>query len=222
MGTIGLVRPRRAVPRIPDGELVLEPPPEPERVVPAGMVARLLPAVMLLASVGFVAALGVRNPTSWLFGGMMMVSTLGMLLTGSGGRGGGDRSASVDEDRRDYLRYLAQLRRRVRTVAAAQRTGLESVHPDATAWPAVLAAGRLWERRPADADFGRVRVGCGPQRLATRLVAPRTGPVEGVEPITGLALRRFLHGHAVVPDLPVALALRSGSTVWLEPPAGSA
>ncbi|QJY46505.1 type VII secretion protein EccCa [Pseudonocardia broussonetiae] len=222
MGTIGLVRPRRAVPRIPDGELVLEPPPEPERVVPAGMVARLVPGVMLLASVGFVAALGVRNPTSWLFGGMMMVSTLGMLLAGSGGRGGGDRSASVDEDRRDYLRYLAQLRRRVRTVAAAQRAGLETVHPDATAWPAVLAAGRLWERRPADADFGRVRVGCGPQRLATRLVAPRTGPVEGVEPITALALRRFLRGHAVVPDLPVALALRAGSTVWLEPPAHSA
>ncbi|MBW0119105.1 type VII secretion protein EccCa, partial [Pseudonocardia abyssalis] len=222
MGTIGVVRPQRAVPRTPAGELVLEPPPEPERVVPAGVPARLLPLAMLLASVGFIAVLGVRNPTSWLFGGMFMVSTLGMVLTGSGGRGGGNRSASVDEDRRDYLRYLAQLRRRVRGVAGQQRDALETVHPEAAAWPVVLASGRLWERRPADPDFGRLRVGRGPQRLATRLVAPQTGPVEGIEPITALALRRFLLGHAVVPDLPVALALRSSSTVWLEPSAGSA
>ncbi|GAA3245650.1 type VII secretion protein EccC [Pseudonocardia petroleophila] len=222
MGTIGVVRPQRAVPRTPAGELALEPPPEPERVVPAGVAARLLPLVMVLASVVLIAALGVRNPTSWLFGGMFMMSTLGMLVAGSGGRGGGARSATVDEDRRDYLRYLAQLRRRVRGIAAQQRAALETVHPEAGAWPVVLAAGRLWERRPADPDFGRVRVGRGPQRLATRLVAPRTGPVEGIEPITALALRRFLLGHAVVPDLPVALALRSSSTVWLEPSAGSA
>jgi S-DNA-T family DNA segregation ATPase FtsK/SpoIIIE len=222
VGTIGVVRPRRTVPRSPSGELTLEPPPEPERVVPAGVLARLLPLVMLLASVGFIAVLGPRNPTSWLFGGMFMISTLGMVLTGSGGRGGGNRSATVDEDRRDYLRYLAQLRRRVRGIAGEQRAVLESVHPEVAAWPAMLAAGRLWERRPTDADFGRLRIGRGPQRLATRLVAPQTGPVEGIEPITALALRRFLLGHAVVPDLPVALSLRAGSTVWLEPPADSA
>lgn len=222
MGTVGVVRTPRPVRHGPSGELTLEPPPEPERVVPAGVLARLLPLVMLLASVGFIAVLGVRNPTSWLFGGMFMVSTLGMMLTGTGGRGGGNRSASVDEDRRDYLRYLAQVRRRVRDVAGQQRAVLESVHPEVGAWPVVLAAGRLWERRPADADFGRLRVGCGPQRLATRLVAPQTGPVEGIEPITALALRRFLLTHAVVPDLPVALSLRASSTVWLEPPADSA
>ena len=109
------------------------------------------------------------------------------------------------------------LRRRVRGIAAEQRTVLESVHPDPAAWPAVLAAGRLWERRAADPDFGQLRIGRGAQRLATRLVAPQTGPVEGLEPVTALALRRFLLGHAVVPDLPVALSLRASSTVWLEP-----
>lgn len=221
MGTIGVVRSRRTVPRIPTGELMLEPPPEPERIVPPPLPMRLLPIVMVLASIGFIAVLGVRNPTSWLFGGMVMISTLGMVLSG-GGRGGGDRSAAVDEDRRDYLRYLGQQRRRARAIAAQQRDVLETVHPETGGWPGVLAAGRLWERRPADPDFGQLRVGCGTQRLATRLVAPRTGPVEGIEPITALALRRFLTAHAVVPDLPVALSLRSSSTVWLEPGEGSA
>ncbi|MDN5786836.1 NnrU family protein, partial [Pseudorhodobacter sp.] len=84
------------------------------------------------------------TPSFLLFGGMFMISTLGMVLTGSGGRGGGNRSATVDEDRRDYLRYLAQLRRRVRDIAGEQRAVLESVHPEVAAWPAVLAAGRLW------------------------------------------------------------------------------
>lgn len=216
MGTVVAVRPPRVVPRAPGGELVVEPPPEPERWVPAGVLTRLLPAVLLLGSVGFVAVLGPRNPTSWLFGGMFAMSSVGMLMTGAGGRGGGGRTAGIDEDRRDYLRYLAGLRRRVRAVAAEQRAALELAHPDPAAWPAVLAEHRLWERRPADPDFGQVRLGRGDQRLATRLVAPSTGPLEGVEPVTALALRRFLREHAAVPDLPVALSLRGSSTVWLE------
>ncbi|HYH32421.1 MAG TPA: type VII secretion protein EccCa, partial [Pseudonocardia sp.] len=212
-------RPRRPTPRMPGGELTLEPPPEPERVVPAGVLARLLPFVMLLGAAGFVAVLGVQNPTSWLFAGMFAVSTLGMVATGAGR--GGNRSAGLDEDRRDYLRYLSLLRRRVRDIAADQRAALEWAHPQPAAWPAVLAAGRLWERRPADPDFVQLRVGCGAQRLATRLVAPPTGPVDGLEPVTALALRRFLLGHSVVPDLPVALSLRASATVWLEPAGGA-
>ncbi|TQM15384.1 type VII secretion protein EccCa [Pseudonocardia kunmingensis] len=220
MTVVGAGRARRVPPPMPGGELVLEPPPEPERVVPAGVLARLLPFVMLLGSVGFIAVLGVQNPTSWLFAGMFAVSTLGMLATGAG-RGGGNRAASTDEDRRDYLRYLAVLRGRVRGIAAEQRAALEWAHPDPAAWPAVLAAGRLWERGPADPDFAHLRVGRGAQRLATRLVAPQTGPVDGLEPVTALALRRFLLGHSVVPDLPVALSLPSSSTVWLEPAHGA-
>src|SRR5688500_7230029 len=105
MATVEVVRQRRIAPRMPGGELMLEPPPEPERMVPPGVLARVLPAVMLLGSVGFIAVLGVHNPTSWLFGGMFAVSTLGMMMTGTH-RGGGQRSATLDEDRRDYLRYL--------------------------------------------------------------------------------------------------------------------
>jgi S-DNA-T family DNA segregation ATPase FtsK/SpoIIIE len=213
-------RPRPAPPRMPGGELTLEPPPEPERIVPAGVLQRMLPLVMLVGSVGFIAVLGVREPTSWLFGGMFAISSLGMLLTGSG-RGGGSRAAGIDEDRRDYLRYLSVLRGRVRGIAAEQRAALEWSHPEPSAWPAVLRSGRMWERRPADPDFAHVRVGRGAQRIATRLVPPQTGPVDGLEPVTALALRRFLLSHAVVPELPVALSLRASGMVWLEPAGGA-
>ena len=216
MGTVEVARPTRELPPPPAGELALQAPPEPEKVVPGGVLMRLLPLVMLVGSLGFIVVLGVRNPTSWLFGGMFAISTLGMMATG-GGRGGAARTSTIDESRRDYLRYLGQMRRTVREAAAAQRTSAEAVHPDPEAWPAVVAGGRLWERSTADADFGHVRIGRGAQRLATRLIPPEAGPPEGLEPVTALALRRFLMAHTVVPDLPVALSLQETATIWLEP-----
>ena len=185
------------------------------------MLMRLLPLVMLVGSLGFIVVLGVRNPTSWLFGGMFAISTLGMMATG-GGRGGAARTSTIDESRRDYLRYLGQMRRTVREAAAAQRASAEAAHPEPEAWPAVVAGGRLWERSTADADFGHVRIGRGAQRLATRLIPPEAGPPEGLEPVTALALRRFLMAHTVVPDLPVALSLQETATIWLEPEGAAA
>jgi S-DNA-T family DNA segregation ATPase FtsK/SpoIIIE len=202
---------------MPGGELLLEPPPELERVVPGGMLARLLPIGMIVASVLMVALMYRQNPSMWMFGGMMVLSSVAMLVSGtSSGQGGAARAASLDEDRRDYLRYLAVQRDRVVAVAAAQRAALLGTHPDPAAWPDVVAAGRHWERGPADPDFAQVRVALGVQRLATRLTAPETGPVDGVEPVTAAALRRFLGRHSVVVGLPVALDLRSSATVWLE------
>lgn len=217
MGTIGKARARRVVAPMPGGELLLEPPPELERVVPGGMLARLLPIGMIAASVGMMVVLAKSNPSMWMFGAMMVLTSIAMLVSGnSSGQGGAARAAGLDEDRRDYLRYLGVQRDRVVAVAAAQRAALLGVHPDPAAWPDVVAAGRHWERGPADPDFGQVRVALGVQRLATRLTAPETGPVDGVEPVTAAALRRFLGRHSVVADLPVALDLRAGATVWLE------
>ncbi|MFR9804254.1 type VII secretion protein EccCa [Pseudonocardia sp. RS010] len=217
MGTVEVARRRRRMPQLPTGEIRVEPPPEPERAVPPGLLARALPAAMLLGSLGVIGVMGPGEPTAWVFGGMFALSSVGMLLTGGTARGS-ERTATVDEDRRDYLRYLAQLRARAGRVAAAQRAALEDLYPHPAAWPEVLATGRLWEREPGDADFGRVRVGLGPQRLATPLVPPRTGPVDAVEPVSARALRRLLARHSVVPDLPVAVDLRAASAVWLDGP----
>ncbi|WP_425569714.1 type VII secretion protein EccCa [Pseudonocardia yuanmonensis] len=199
----------------------MEPPPEPERAVPPGLLARALPVAMLLGSLGVIGVMGPGEPTAWLFGGMVALSSVGMLLTGGTARGS-ERTATVDEDRRDYLRYLAQLRARAARVAAAQRAASEDRHPHPAAWPELLAAGRLWERDPGDGDFAHVRVGLGPQELATPLVPPRTGPVDAVEPVSARALRRLLARHSVVPDLPVAVDMRTSSAVWLDGAPGRA
>jgi len=102
---------------------------------------------------------------------MMVISMVGM-FAGGGGRGGGQRKAEMNEDRKDYLRYLGQMRERARTAAAQQRTGLEWVHPDPETLWSIAGTSRMWERCSTDPDFGHVRVGRGHQRLATRLVPP--------------------------------------------------
>ena len=64
--------------------------------------------------------------------------------------------------RREYLRHLAGLRRRVRDTAVKQRDGLFYRHPDPDRLWSTVGSHRLWERRPNDADFGVVRIGGRP------------------------------------------------------------
>ncbi|MHC1562894.1 type VII secretion protein EccCa [Actinomycetospora sp. C-140] len=203
---------RLAPPEVPSGEIHLEAPPEIPCAVPTSPLLRLLPLLMVVGSLGFIVVIGVDNPTSWLFGGMFALSTLGM-VAGGATRGGGQRRAEADEDRKDYLRYLAQMRRRARETAADQRRALEWSHPDPSALVGLARGPRMWERRPADADFAHVRVGRGSQRLATGLVPPQTGPVDDLEPVATVALRRFVRTHSIVPDLPTAVSLRAFASV---------
>ena len=73
----------------------------------------------------------------------------------------------------------------------------------------------MWERRISDDDFGEVRIALGPQRLAVEIVPPETKPVEDLEPMSAIALRRFVRAHTTVPDLPTALSVRAFSRVVL-------
>ncbi len=219
------VRPPRVPgPVSPRGEIVLEAPP----VLPEsqGSMGQLLMFLPMLAGGGAMSLMFVGSgatPVGYLASGLYGVSTLGM-FAGSFGRAGGDRRRRLDGERRDYLRYLAQTRRRVARAATAQRDALRHANPDpATLWSVALSP-RLWERRPNDPDFGQVRVALGAHQLAIRLVPPETRPVEDLEPITAGALRRFLRTHATVADLPFALSLRGFARVSLlgEPAAARA
>ncbi|WP_410621526.1 type VII secretion protein EccCa [Amycolatopsis sp. cmx-8-4] len=210
--------PRLAAPRPPGGEVHLEPPPEVPRVIPGNIVMKALPIVMIVASLGmmvFMFQASNRNPMMMAMGGMMVVGTLGM-MAGGGGKGGGAKRAEMDEDRKDYLRYLGQMRDRAREAMVDQRAALEWVHPDPQSlWP-LAGSRRMWERRQNDQDFLHLRVGRSSHRLATRLVPPQTGPVDELEPIATLALRRFVRAHSIVPDLPTQITLRGFAAVSMQ------
>ncbi|MUL78862.1 type VII secretion protein EccCa [Mycolicibacterium sp. CBMA 226] len=215
MATTGFVRRLRvAPPRMPGGEVNLQAPPEVPRLIPGSLLVKLMPFVMIVAVIGMIALMVTvggrdltRNPMFLLFPVMMVMSMAGMFL-GGGGRSG-KAAAELNEERKDYFSYLANLRDDVEQTGAAQRAALEWSHPDPRTLIDVAGTRRMWERRPADQDFCHVRVGIGTHRLATRLLAPETGPPEDLEPVSTVALRRFVRTHSVVHALPTAVSLRA-------------
>lgn len=218
MSTLRFKRsPRLAAPRLPGGEVHLEPPPEVPRTIPGNIIQKLLPVIMIVATIGMMAFMMTMraNPMMLMMGGMMLISTVGM-MAGGRGNGGGQKKAEMNEDRKDYLRYLGQMRDRAREAADEQRAAREWSHPDPQAlWSIAASSRRLWERRTNDPDFCQLRSGRGPQRLSTRLVPPQTGPVDELEPLTTLALRRFVRGHSILPDMPIAISLRGFAAIGL-------
>ena len=218
----GFVRRLRvAPPRMPGGEVSLQSPPEVPRIVPGPLLMRLMPLVMLVAVVGMIALLVTtggpdlaRNPSFLIFPMMMVMSMAGMFM--GGGAKTGKAAAELNEERKDYFSYLSGLRDETTLTGDAQRAALEWSHPDPRSLVYLAGTRRMWERRPTDSDFCHVRVGVGTHRLATRLMAPETGPPEDLEPVSTIALRRFVATHSVVHALPTAVSLRAFPTITFE------
>ena len=220
MGDVVFTRAEKlAAPPVPQGQIALQAPPALPRPTPRPLVQIVLPIVLVVAVVGMVVVMMrtgmMRNPMFMLFPVMMAVSALGML---AGTLGGGNKTAETDELRKDYLRYLGQTRDKVRETAAAQRAAALWRHPDPVELPAMVGTARMWERDDTDADPDdlTVRIGPGRQSLATPLAAPDTGPVDDLEPVSVVSMRRFVRVHSVVDDLPVALELRAFAALSLD------
>jgi S-DNA-T family DNA segregation ATPase FtsK/SpoIIIE len=178
----------------------------------------LLPMLAGTAATAMMFAGRQGGAYSYVVGAVFGISSLGMLATGFGSGFGQPRKAEMIAARRDYLRHLSVLRRKVREHADRQRDGLHYRHPAPASLWSTVDSHRLWERRPGDADFGVVRVGTGPQTLATPLVPPVTPAYADLEPMTAGALRRFLDTYSVVPDLPVAVSCRGFARLHLHGP----
>ncbi|MFF3853809.1 type VII secretion protein EccCa [Micromonospora sp. NPDC002575] len=207
--------PRQPGPALPRGEVLLESPPELPEPTPRGMgqLLMILPMVCGVGAMAFLYAGRGGGMMTYVAGGLFGVSMLGMAI-GSLSNGGNDK-AELNAERRDYMRYLAQMRKRTRRAAEQQRAAMTWRHPEPDALWSIAASRRLWERRVTEDDFGEARIAIGPQRLAVEIVPPETKPVEDLEPMSAIALRRFVRAHSTVPDLPTALSVRAFSRVVL-------
>lgn len=170
---------------------------------------QLLPTLGMGGSVVFFFTNG--QPFMKIMGMVMIVSTVAMSIAMVVRFRRGSQGQLADL-RTDYLRYLAQTRRTALDTARAQRDAQYYLHPSPEQlWALVAEGSRVWERRPGDEDFGQVRIGLGQQSLATPLIAPETGGVEQLEPLTAGAMQRFLSVHGTLDDLPMAISLRAFS-----------
>ena len=201
-----------AVPELPQGEIQLPSPPELPEVAADGLTQVLMYLPMGAMAIGMVAVLagGKSSPVLFIGSGAMAVGMVGMMV-GQLARGKGDRKLKINGQRRDFLRHLSQIRRRVRRAAEQQRRALEYRGPAPRSLPSLLAAGagQIWQRVPGEPGFGCARFATGTQALAIRLIPPETKPIEDLDPLCAGALRRFIRAQSQVPGLPVEVSLRS-------------
>ncbi|MCG6495623.1 type VII secretion protein EccCa [Kitasatospora sp. A2-31] len=209
MSTAVVKRPPRAEgPRPPEEQVELAEPPvlgEPA-AADFGSALTYLPMGLGTGAMVLMFSVGNGGTAMYAMSGMMGVAMVSMTLVQIG-RPGAERRRRIRAERRDYLRYLGQKRRQARQAADEQRAALSWDEPDpAELW--TLANGpRLWERRPGHEDFARIRIGTGTRRAALEFLPPRTKPVEDLEPLCAVSLRRFTEAHRTVPHLPVPVAL---------------
>ncbi|QMU80331.1 type VII secretion protein EccCa [Streptacidiphilus sp. PB12-B1b] len=199
---------------MPEGQVELAEPPVLGEPAGADFGSALMYLPMGLGTGAMVLMFSMRSagPTTYMMSGMMGVAMVSMTLSQLG-RSGGERRRRMRAERRDYLRYLAQRRRQARAAAAGQRAALVWDGPEPGRLWGLVGGSRLWERRAGHADFGRVRIGVGLRRAVLEFIPPQTRPVEDLEPLSAVSLRRFTRAHGSVPALPVSVSLRRFTSV---------
>jgi ESX secretion system protein EccC len=217
VGTVVLKRqPRRHAPELPSGEVIVDPPP----VIPSAQGRNWSQMMMMMPMLAGSAAMALMfagrggGALTYMTGGLFGVSALGMVgmqLVSGGGKSKREMIAA----RRDYMRHLALHRRKARRTAIQQRKAMFYRHPDPADLWTTAASYRLWERRRNDADFGVVRIGIGPQELATPILPPQTRPLDDLEPVCASSLRQFVLTYSQIPDLPIAMAVNGFSRVYI-------
>ncbi|MFF8880683.1 type VII secretion protein EccCa [Streptomyces flaveolus] len=214
MNTVVVKRPPRVSgPEAPEGRIELAEPPvlgEPTSA-DLGSVMVVLPMGIGFGAMALMFTVG-GSTSMYLMSGMMGVGMVSMGM-GQMGRAGLDRKRRMRSERRDYLRYLAQLRTQARQAAAAQLAAALWDNPAPDRLWSLVHSSRVWERRSAHDDFAKVRIGLGNRRASLELVPPETKPVEDLDPLTAISLRRFTAAFQTVPGMPIPVSLRSFTSV---------
>src|SRR5689334_8059194 len=110
---------RRRPPEMPSGQLKLEEPPVLAEMIGSGVASKL---PMIVMGVGMAVMIiptieGGKGITTMLYPlGMMMM--MGSMMFSR--QSGNDQRAKIRGERRDYLRYLATVRKQVREAATEQ------------------------------------------------------------------------------------------------------
>lgn len=218
MSTVTVKRPPRAAgPEAPEGEVDLQEPPLMAEEAPLDFRSFAMVVPMGLGMGAMMAMFGLysRAPIMYVMGGAMAA---GMLLMGvvQVGRGAAERKRKMLGERRDFLRYIAQLRKEARAAADEQRRHVLWDNPQPDSLWSIAMSTRLWERRPAHDDFARVRIGLGRQTAMRAFTSPTTKPVEDLEPLSSIALRRFAEAYRTVSGIPISVNLRSFTSIEFE------
>jgi DNA segregation ATPase FtsK/SpoIIIE, S-DNA-T family len=204
-------RPARVVhPAGQAGPLGIEAPPTLPEGRSSNPVQALLPVAGATSSLGMMLVF--RNPAMLAVGALIMLVTvfggLAMLLSQSG------QAARQRRQQRDrYLEYLEELRQRAAAEEHQERAAATALDPPPAAlFDVVRDPARRWERRRADPDFLRVRVGVGPVPARPLVLADGGSSLRPTDPFMLAEARAVERRFATTPQMPLALPLdRAGN-----------
>ncbi|BCY13391.1 type VII secretion protein EccCa [Actinoplanes sp. L3-i22] len=218
MSIVTVKRPPRVdPPKLPDGQVELQEPPVMAEPAQPDFRAFMMVIPMGLGMGGMFLLYGMsnRSPAMYVMGIVMAVGMAGMGAMQIG-RNAAERKTKMRSERRDFLRYIAQIRKKARQSAREQRQSVLWNNPAPGALWSIAMGARIWERRPSHEDFGRVRIGLGRQGSSVKYVAPSTKPIEDLEPLSSISLRRFGEAYRTVSGVPIAVGVRSFTSIELE------
>ncbi len=211
-------------PRLTPGEVNVTPPEDLGIDIPPSGMQKALPWVLGGCMLGMIAIMifsGVRqlSPYMLMMPLMMVMGTVGLVASGGSG---GKKVPEINADRKEYLRYLAGLRTRVTSSAAAQVMFFNYHAPHPHDLLSVVGTHRQWSRA-ANADFyAATRVGLGSEPAVDRLLKPSVGgdlagptgaPQPHLEPVSHMWVTKFLRTHGLIHDCPKLLQLRTFPTI---------
>lgn len=224
----------RRGPRLTPGEITVAPPDDLGIEIPASGLQKALPWVMGGGMLGMIAIMlftGVRqlSPYMLMMPLMMIMGVVGFM---AGGGPGGKKIPEIDEDRKEYLRYLGNIRTRVTDSASAQVAFFAYHAPHPEDLLSLVGSTRQWSR-PANSEFyAATRVGIGSEPAVDRLLKPAIGgelsgpeaaPQPHLEPVSHMWLAKFLRTHGLIHDCPKLVQLRTFPTIAVGgDPAGAA
>jgi S-DNA-T family DNA segregation ATPase FtsK/SpoIIIE len=212
-------RPARAHPEAIDLSAVelLPPPTLPDAAGLQGVLQILMPIMGGAGSLIMIVAN--RSPLMLIAGGIMLLATIvgAIVMFVAQRTGAGKRAIDL---RRRYLDYLDRVRTELAQAVRRQRGLALHHHPDPALLPELVRDPlRLWERRPADADFLVARIGIGSGPLWQRVVAPVSrDPLAEPDVVVAAATLRIVERDRWVTGMPVGLPV-SGRVSILGPPA---
>jgi S-DNA-T family DNA segregation ATPase FtsK/SpoIIIE len=195
---------------------MLPPVPQDDQRSSAGSTAMtmLLPIMSSIALAAYMISNG--KPVLIIVGLSFVLCSVGAgVLMSQRSRGG--RRKTRDRQRARYLDHLAEVRQTARQVAADQRFAAAWVYPSPERlWAIARRRRRVWERRRADPDFLRVRLGLGQGPLAAPVqLSQRMDPLADYDPQILAAAQRHAARLGVVGRQPLVVDLGSAAVVSL-------
>jgi S-DNA-T family DNA segregation ATPase FtsK/SpoIIIE len=223
MSRIAFHRPARMTPPpVPEERISLVAPPQlPAENPQSGLIMLVLP---LLTSVSMAAYLISTGRLWMIMLGVLFVVSSSAFTIGVRTRMRGRSRRQQDHQRERYLEYLAGIRKQARQIAQVQRFATAWVHPSPQRlWAMATRRRRVWERRPGDDDFLRVRLGSGTGPLASQLaVAKRNDPSIEYDPRSTHEADELVRVHGRVEDQPAWIDVGRAGVVSLLGPESEA